>query len=65
MYHERSVKPRGDLQRFDKKPVVNESDDSDSEIFRVKRPSSLKAERRNMNDAVPSKHTEQQVLSNI
>eukprot|EP00256_Glycine_max_P055155 XP_014622207.1 jmjC domain-containing protein isoform X3 [Glycine max] len=60
VYHERSVKPRGDLQRFDKKPVVNESDDSDSEIFRVKRPSSLKAERRNMNDAMSSKHTAQQ-----
>lgn len=43
------------------KPIVdNESDDSDSEIFRVKRPSSLKAERRNAN-VVSSKHSEQQV----
>lgn len=59
VYHESSVKPQGDM-----KPIVDESDDSDSEIFRVKRPSSLKAERRNMNDAMSSKHTEQQVLSN-
>lgn len=66
MYHESSVKPLGDLQkRFDTKSIVDESDDSDSEIFRVKRPSSLKAERRNMNDAMSSKHTAQQVLSNI
>lgn len=55
VYHESSVKPQGDT-----KPIVDESDDSDSEIFRVKRPSSLKAERRNMNDAMSSKHTEQQ-----
>ncbi|XP_020216561.1 lysine-specific demethylase JMJ706 isoform X2 [Cajanus cajan] len=61
VFHESSVKPQGEFQRFDTKPVVDESDDSDSEIFRVKRPSSLKAERRNMNDAnMSSKHTEQQ-----
>ncbi|KHN38951.1 Lysine-specific demethylase REF6 [Glycine soja] len=66
VYHESSVKPLGDLQkRFDTKSIVDESDDSDSEIFRVKRPSSLKAERRNMNDAVPSKHTEQQGLKRL
>lgn len=55
-----------ELHRFDTKPIVaNESDDSDSEIFRVKRPSSLKAERRIANDAMSTKHSEQQVLSNI
>ncbi|CAJ1931074.1 unnamed protein product [Sphenostylis stenocarpa] len=57
--YESSVKPQGVLQRFDTKPIADESDDSDSEIFRVKRPSSLKAERRNMNDAMSSKHAEQ------
>lgn len=61
-YDESSAKLHaGDLQRSDVKPIVdNESDDSDSGIFRVKRPSSLKAERRNMN-AMSSKHSEQQV----
>lgn len=62
LYDESSAKLHaGDLQRSDVKPIVdNESDDSDSGIFRVKRPSSLKAERRNMN-AMSSKHSEQQV----
>ncbi|KAL2348905.1 hypothetical protein Fmac_002905 [Flemingia macrophylla] len=61
MFHKSSAKPQGELQKFDAQPIMNESDDSDSEIFRVKRPSSLKAERRNMNDAsMSSKHTEQQ-----
>ena len=64
MCHESSGKQQGVLQRFDTKPIADESD-SDSEIFRVKRPSSLKAERRHMNDVMSSKQTEQQVLSNI
>lgn len=64
MGHESSDKPQGVVQRFDTKPILDESD-SDSEIFRVKRPSSLKAERRNMNDVMSSKQTEHQVLSNI
>ncbi|KAK7360918.1 hypothetical protein VNO77_02936 [Canavalia gladiata] len=42
--------------------VDNESDDSDSGIFRVKRPSSLKAQRRNVSRAMISRHSEQQVL---
>ncbi|KAK7307338.1 hypothetical protein VNO77_40301 [Canavalia gladiata] len=50
---------KGDLQRFETKPIVDDSDDSDLEIFRVKRPSSLKAERRNMHDVMSSKHSEQ------
>ncbi|XP_027360817.1 lysine-specific demethylase JMJ706-like isoform X2 [Abrus precatorius] len=66
LYHESSVKPQGDdLQRFDTTPIVDENDDSDSEIFRVKRPSSLKAERRSMNDAVSSKNSEQQGLKRL
>ncbi|KAJ1431075.1 Zinc finger, C5HC2-type [Sesbania bispinosa] len=66
LYHESSAKSHGDVQRFDTKPVVdNESDDSDSGIFRVKRPSSLKAEKRNMNGAISSKHSEQQGLKRL
>ncbi|KAK7309649.1 hypothetical protein RJT34_06548 [Clitoria ternatea] len=65
LHHERSVKPQVDVQKFNTKPLVDESDDSDSEIFRVKRPSSLKAERRNMNDAMSSKHSEQQGLKRL
>lgn len=62
-YHESSCKPQRDLHRSDVKPFVdNRSDDSDSEMFRVKRPSSLKAERRSANDALTVKHSEQQVL---
>ncbi|XP_019445273.1 PREDICTED: lysine-specific demethylase JMJ706-like isoform X2 [Lupinus angustifolius] len=65
-YHESSCRPLGDLHIFDTKPIVsNESDDSDSEVFRVKRPSSLKAERRNMNEAMSSKRTEQQGLKRL
>lgn len=37
------------------------SDDSDSEIFRVKRRSSLKVEKRTINDVSPSNHSENQV----
>ena len=44
------------------KPSVDEqSDDSDSEIFRVKRRSSLKVEKRFVNDASSSKNYEHQV----
>lgn len=38
------------------------SDDSDSEIFRVKRRSSLKVEKRTFNDAMSLKNSEHQVL---
>lgn len=62
LYHESSAKPQGGLQRYDTKPIVdNESDDSDSGMFRVKRPSALKAERRNVNKVLSSKNSEQQV----
>ncbi|XP_061343061.1 lysine-specific demethylase JMJ13 isoform X2 [Gastrolobium bilobum] len=65
LYHESSAKPQGDLHKFDTKPIVDsESDDSESEMFRVKRPSSLKAERRNLN-AMSSKHSEQQGLQRL
>ncbi|MED6143707.1 hypothetical protein PIB30_008348 [Stylosanthes scabra] len=65
-YHESSCKPQGDLHRSDAKPIVdNESDDSDSEMFRVKRPSSLKAERRSANDALSMKYSEQQGLKRM
>lgn len=37
------------------------SDDSDSEIFRVKRRSSLKVEKRIISDVSPSNHSENQV----
>lgn len=37
------------------------SDDSDSEIFWVKRRSSLKGDKRSVNVAVPSKNSEHQV----
>lgn len=37
------------------------SDDSDSEIFRVKRRSSLKVDKRSVNDISSSKHSENQV----
>lgn len=52
---------QGDLHRSEVKPCVDQySDDSDSEIFRVKRRSSLKVEKRVVND-VPSKNSEHQV----
>lgn len=44
------------------KPVIDHySDDSDSEIFRVKRRSSAKMEKRNANDASFVKHFDHQV----
>lgn len=45
------------------KPIVDQdSDDSDSEIFRVKRRTSQKVEKREINDAMGSKHSDHQVL---
>ncbi|KAI4328034.1 hypothetical protein L6164_020430 [Bauhinia variegata] len=65
-YHEISSKPQGDHHRLEMKPVLdNQSDDSDSEIFRAKRPSSLKAQKRNMNDAMSSKHSDLQGLKRL
>ncbi|KAK9275026.1 hypothetical protein L1049_022284 [Liquidambar formosana] len=49
------------LPRSEVRPVVDQcSDDSDSEIFRVKRRPSVKVEKRNLNDATSSKHCENQ-----
>ncbi|KAI4314516.1 hypothetical protein L6164_027418 [Bauhinia variegata] len=59
--HESSSKPQGSLHRLEKPVVDNQSDDSDSEIFRAKRPSSLKAQKRNMNDSVSLKHSDQEL----
>lgn len=38
-----------------------DSDDSDSEIFRVKRRTSLKVDKRDVNEATRSKHSDHQV----
>lgn len=59
-------KSMGNVHRLEKKLIVdNMSDDSDSGIFRVKRPSSLKAERRNIRGATFSTNSGQQVLLHI
>ncbi|XP_022638684.1 lysine-specific demethylase JMJ706 isoform X3 [Vigna radiata var. radiata] len=56
-------KSMGNVHRLEKKLIVdNKSDDSDSGIFRVKRPSSLKAERRNIRGATFSTNSGQQEL---
>jgi hypothetical protein len=41
--------------------VDQDSDDSDSEIFRVKRRSSLKVDKRDVNDAMHAKQSDHQV----
>ncbi|XP_019423569.1 PREDICTED: lysine-specific demethylase JMJ706-like isoform X2 [Lupinus angustifolius] len=65
-YHESLCKLPGDLHRVDTNPIVsNESDDSDLEMFRVKRPSALKAERRNAKGAMSSKCIERQGLKRL
>ena len=38
-----------------------DSDDSDSEIFRVKRRTSLKVDKRDVNEAIRAKHSDHQV----
>ncbi|KAJ6943057.1 lysine-specific demethylase JMJ706-like isoform X1 [Populus alba x Populus x berolinensis] len=48
-----------------KSSVDEQSDDSDSEIFRVKRRSSLKVEKRVVNDAASSKNSEHQGLKRL
>ncbi|XP_062026657.1 lysine-specific demethylase JMJ13 isoform X1 [Rosa rugosa] len=51
----------GSSNALEVRPIVDQgSDDSDSEIFRVKRRSSLKVERRIINDVLPSNHSENQ-----
>ncbi|KAF5477814.1 hypothetical protein F2P56_004427, partial [Juglans regia] len=48
------------------KPIVDQdSDDSDSEIFRVKRRTSQKVEKRDINDAVGAKHSDHQGLKRL
>ncbi|CAL0331595.1 unnamed protein product [Lupinus luteus] len=65
-YHESLCKQPGNLHRFDTKPTVSdEHDDSDSEMFRVKRPSSLTVERRSAKDSMSSKRTKQQGLKRL
>lgn len=50
------------LPGSDVRPAVgNDSDGSDSEIFRVKRRSSLKVDKRNISDVMSSKHSDNQV----
>lgn len=44
-----------------KASLDQESDDSDSEIFRVKRRTSMKVDRRDMNDVMCTKHSDHQV----
>ncbi|KAH8521536.1 hypothetical protein H0E87_002539, partial [Populus deltoides] len=57
---------QSNLCELEAKPSVDEqSDDSDSEIFRVKRRSSLKVEKRVVNDASSSKNYEHQGLKRL
>ncbi|KAK7386640.1 hypothetical protein VNO78_26974 [Psophocarpus tetragonolobus] len=64
--YENRDKSMGNVDSLEKFTVDNESDDSDSGNFRVKRPSSLKAERRNVRGAVSSsRHFEQQALKQL
>ncbi|XP_028805975.1 lysine-specific demethylase JMJ706 [Neltuma alba] len=59
--HETSSKSQRNLDELETTPIVDKEDsDSDSEIFRVKRPSSLKAEKRNLNATMSFKHSDQQ-----
>ncbi|XP_075641806.1 lysine-specific demethylase JMJ13 isoform X1 [Castanea sativa] len=54
------------LHKFGVKPTVDQdSDDSDSEIFRVKRRSSLKVEKRDVNDAMHAKQSDHQGLKRL
>ncbi|XP_048230129.1 lysine-specific demethylase JMJ706 isoform X2 [Ricinus communis] len=57
---------QGDLHGSDvRRSVDQHSDDSDSEIFRVKRRSSLKVDKRTVNDNVSSKNSEHQGLKRL
>ncbi|KAB1222263.1 Lysine-specific demethylase 5B [Morella rubra] len=48
-----------------KASLDQESDDSDSEIFRVKRRTSMKVDRRDMNDVMCTKHSDHQGLKRL
>ncbi|GLT58549.1 hypothetical protein SLA2020_314340 [Shorea laevis] len=57
---------QGNLHQSDcKSKVDQDTDDSDSEVFRVKRRSSLKVDKRTINQAMFSKHPEQQGLRRL
>ncbi|KAJ7953409.1 Lysine-specific demethylase [Quillaja saponaria] len=65
-YHENLSKHRVNLHRSEILSFGdNDSDDSDSEIFRVKRPSALKVDKRNANHAMSLKHSEHQGLKRL
>jgi len=65
-HYEYPNKSMANVHRLEKKLVVDsKSDDSDSWIFRVKRRSSLKAERTNIRGATFSTNSVQQVLLHI
>lgn len=54
------------LHKVGVKPIVDQdSDDSDSEIFRVKRRSSLKVDKRDVNDAMHAKQSDHQGLKRL
>lgn len=54
--------PSNNLHQSGFKPVVDQySDDSDSEIFRVKRRTLLKVDKRDVNDALHLKRSDRQV----
>ncbi|KAK4252708.1 hypothetical protein QN277_014451 [Acacia crassicarpa] len=65
-YHEISSKPQRHLDELEMTPIVDKEDsDSDSEIFRVKRPSSLKAEKRNVSTTMSSRHSDPQGMKRL
>ncbi|GAB2273203.1 hypothetical protein Dimus_008006 [Dionaea muscipula] len=65
-YNERLTSNRGDLQGSEVISLVDQrSDDSDSEVFRVKRRSHVKAERRTFRDLLSSDQYEQQGLKRL
>ncbi|CAK7356075.1 unnamed protein product [Dovyalis caffra] len=65
--HDESLRnQQSNFRGLEVKPIVDEqSDDSDSEIFRVKRRSSQKVEKRVVNDASSSKNSEHQGLKRL
>lgn len=61
-YEESFSTPSNNLHQSGFKPIVDQySDDSDSEIFRVKRRTSLKVDKRDVNDALHLKRSDHQV----
>ncbi|GAB4857868.1 hypothetical protein Ancab_015773 [Ancistrocladus abbreviatus] len=65
-YNECLASNQGNVRETEIMSTVDHcSDDSDSEIFRVKRRSSVKTEKRNFSDAVSSGHLEHQGLKRL